>query len=279
MRSRCLFAGLLASLGCSPPAAPPCTDDSAYGGATFAVWPPPTSSAEDATDNPWLNGEAVGQGSGGITASGGATGGGPASGPASSGGAPASPPTGTASGGGSQGPPPPEPARLLLRAYVESTTSFKGVLVEHVGGDPSGACSVDLYSNGSTEVWRSLDLPASLGAGERALLCVPDGASPACTVGFGGSVFNGNDALVLRCDGQTQDTLGVVGVDPGKGWAGNGYDGQPLSTVDQGLWRCSGDAAGAFAPADWMRWDWENDPSWVGPTCPDPDLGAAGAPG
>jgi hypothetical protein len=282
-RSSLAITPLACVLACSPPTAPPAEDEAGFGGATFVLWPAPPESGAEAGDNPWLSGEALGKPSGGAEAA-----------PvqvepslgSSGGGASSFPPQPSAAGGTSStsggDPISPEPARLVLRAYVESAGSFKGVLVEQVAGAPSTACSVDLYSNGNVEVWRSLDLPAGLTLGERALLCIPDGASAACTVGFGGSVYNGNDALVLQCAGQVHDILGVVGVDPGKGWTGAGYDEQPISTVDQGLWRCASPpelAAPSFEAAEWMRWDWESDAAWLGPECPDPNLGAAGSTG
>lgn len=236
------------------------------------LWPPPAvGQGSAAGDNPWLTGEALAPPS----ASGGhgedpSTGGsGPsATGGAAAGSAPGSSPAGV--GGSSSSPPASEdePGRLRLRAYVESAGSFKGLLIEHVAGGPSGVCSVELYSNGNVEVWRSLDVPPGLTLGERALLCVPEGASPSCSVHFGGSVYNGNDALALTCDGQVQDIIGAIGVDPGKGWSGVGYDGAPISTVDAGLWRCDfGAELSAFDPAEWRSWDWAADASWTGPSC------------
>lgn len=254
------------------------------------LWPSPEGSAPGApADNPWLTGSALDGSPGSGASSGpgldpqspGATGGAGAGGPG--GGAQGSGAQATASGGADSSPSPsPEPARLLFRAYVESGGSFKGLLIEHVAGGPSPACSVDLYSNGSTEVWRSLAVPAGLELGERVILCIPDGASTACSVGFGGSVYNGNDALVLRCAEEPKDAIGVLGNDPGKGWVGPGYDGQPISTVDAGLWRCAtgGDQSdAAFDSTQWISWDWGSDPSWQGPVCPEPPPGLAGSGG
>lgn len=273
--------GLLATVlvvvaGCSPAAPPPETDTS-WGGASFVVWPPPASASQDDVDNPWLTGEAL---EGVISPSVG-SGGGPAApddDPVEGvgGSSPVNAPGVSASGGTTSEPAPVVPAaRLLLRAYVESSGSFKAVLVEHLGGAPSGDCTVELYSNGSTDVWRRLDVPVGLAPGGRALLCVPEAAVSACTVGFGGSVFNGNDALVLRCDGEVQDSLGTVGTDPGKGWTGTGYDGNPISTVDRGLWRCDDERRLSFAFDQWMDWDWAADPAWSGPSCVGGGLGGA----
>lgn len=280
MLTRLPALALALLIGCSPSADPPPSAPNGWGGAPFVLWPPPVAGQGSApADNPWVTGAALGQGSGGeaspATSSGGSTSNG--SGPgASAGGALVASPTG--SGGTSAEISPMAPARLRFRAYVESTSSFKGVLVEHVSGGSASECTVELYSNGSTEVWRALDVPAGLQSGERALLCVPDGASTTCTVGFGGSVFNGNDALVLRCQGEALDSIGVVGIDPGKGWTGPGRDGQPASTVDSGLWRCGGDEESpSFDLAEWTAWNWEEDPEWRGPDCQAPGLGGAGA--
>jgi len=276
-------------LACAPATPPPVSTESALGGASFVLWPPAPDAALGAPeDNPWLTGAAIGSGGGLVDgASGGALGSqlgaGGTSGAVASGGG------GSSSGGGSlNGPETPGPARLVLRAYVESPSTFKGVMVEHVAGGPSASCSVDLYSNGSTKLWRSLAVPTGLELGQRAVLCIPEGGSPACSVGFGGSVFNGNDALVLSCAGQAHDVIGVVGVDPGKGWAGPGADGQPTTTVDAGLWRCapasSADgpapaSAAEFDSTQWVTWDWASDASWQGPVCPQQGGGLAGAGG
>lgn len=278
-----LLGAPLASLGCS--STPPLDDaEAGWGGAGFVAWPPPAVEAGGDGDNPWLGGKPFDSGTGATSGSGSGGAGTPTDGlPPGAGGqaqhGPPGPDSGGAVNGAGGGGGSLEPARLILRAYVESSGSFKGVLVENLGGAPSGDCSVELYSNGGTEVWRRLAVPAALPAGQRALLCVPSGALPACTVGFGGSVFNGNDALVLRCDGQAHDTLGQVGLDPGKGWTGTGYDGQPASTVDSGLWRCDEETRPTgFAFEQWVRWDWSTEPAWTGPSCVQAGWGgAAGA--
>ena len=183
MRRRSLYLPLLSlpALACSPtlPAAPGIEGNLA--GASFVLWPAPgEGDALDPAENPWLTGEALEPNASGGSPPFTSSGGQPA---AAGGGAGAGGSSGQASGdGGSTGTGGavsvdlPVPAVLRFRAYVESTASFKGVLVEHVAGDPSGDCAVELYSNGSVEVWRSLHLPAGLAQGERALLCVPDGA-------------------------------------------------------------------------------------------------------
>lgn len=277
-----LLGATLGPLGCSttPPLGEP---GAGWGGASFVAWPPPVVEQGSDADNPWLSGQPPASGTG--SASGSGTGGGtggstdgqaPNAGGQAPDGAPG-PSSGGAGGGAGGSGGSLEPARLILRAYVESSGSFKGVLVENLGGAPAGDCSVELHSNGGTEVWRRLAVPTGLAGGQRALLCVPDGAVAACTVGFGGSVFNGNDALVLRCEGQLHDTLGHVGLDPGKGWSGTGYDGQPASTVDGGLWRCDQEQRpSGFAFEQWVSWDWSADPAWSGPTCAQAGWGGAG---
>jgi len=280
-----LGAGVLIStlLGCSPQAAPIPGEASGFGGAVFVVWPlPEEGSAAPGIENPWLSGDALAEGASG-------SGGQPTSGepslPAAGGSAPES--TDLPSSGGTisaetpesaEPDPPALPAQLRFRAYLESTNAFKALVIEHIGGDPARGCAVELYSNGSSEIWRSLALPEGILEGDRVTLCVAADAA-VCSAEVGGSAYNGNDALVLRCEGRVEDVFGVVGVDPGKGWSGAGYDGAPVTTVDQGLWRCGNSPTSlrpSFDLGEWLAWDWETDPSWQGPPCGEAGWGGAG---
>lgn len=278
----CQSAGLGGPLG---------TDEDALGGA-FTTYPelnpgdPATDSdSPDDRANPWMSGGggALGHdgepvrgtgsqpsgdggdtsppGTGGDTSPGGSgtqhTGQGSAS-------------TGSANGGGGDFTVPvPEAAQLRLRGYYESTSADKLVLIEHLGGGPSLDCSVQIFSNGGTNPWRSLSLPEDLLPGDRVVLCLAEAHHPACDVVFGGSAFNGNDALRLQCGGATLDLIGTIGVDPGEAWTAPGFDGEEISTADQGLWRCAEPNAAAitFVPSEWVSWDPVADPQLEGPQC------------
>lgn len=175
--------------------------------------------------------------------------------------------------------PTPEPADLLLRGYYESTSSQKLLLVEHLGGGPTASCRIEVYSNGGTEPWRTFPLPDGLAAGNRHLLCIPDAFHPACDATFSGSAFNGNDAVRIVCAQATQDILGLIGVDPGDSWEGAGTSGEPISTLNQGLWRCRALSSGpgpSFVLSDWVAWSPSADPDLAGALCPPDDAQGMG---
>lgn len=245
------------------------------GGASFVVWGPAGASEPGDPNNPWLDGTALDGGDPGSLGSNDpafGTGGSGASGPGTS---KDTDHDSVSSADGAREDERLEPTELRLRAYVESTSADKLLLVEHVGGGPSLNCAVHIYSNGSTDVWRRLAVPDGLGLGERALLCVPDAVVPACQATFGGSAFNGDDALSITCGDRIVDLFGVIGEDPGTAWKGEGADGASLKTADSGLWRCQVRKERPFALSDWVAWPWQEDASFSGPTCPAVGLGGA----
>ncbi len=178
--------------------------------------------------------------------------------------------------------PPPEPADLIFLAYWESTSSTKLLLVEHRGGGPTENCHVEIYSNGSTEPWRTLDLPDGLEPDSRHLLCIPEATREECDTVFGGSAFNGNDAVRLTCADELLDLIGVVGQDPGEAWSAPGAGGTEITTKDSGLWRCHAPSGrtSVFVPEQWAPWDEPSDSELSGPECPSENLpgGLGGAP-
>jgi hypothetical protein len=147
------------------------------------------------------------------------------------------------------------------------------LIVDHIAGGPTDDCAVEIYSNGGAEPWRTLALPEATERGLRHVLCVPEAHHPACTAVFGGSAFNGNDALRLRCGAVTQDLFGVIGSDPGTEWTGIGIAGISIGTADQGLWRCldpTPEQTPSFELSEWTAWDPSGDPSLLAPDCVDP---------
>ncbi|HSC88652.1 MAG TPA: hypothetical protein VLC09_15320 [Polyangiaceae bacterium] len=160
---------------------------------------------------------------------------------------------GAAVGAGSGGSAsPPVNARLIISRYHETVRGAKYLEFTLQGGRPpsAGECTLDLFTNGRTTVYRHVSLPAVT---DRVLACTAS-TPPAegCVPALGSALFNGNDALVVRCGGEVTDSFGQVGFDPGVAWLGDG-----LSTKDQLLLRCPGfadrDPHDAFTPAlEWV---------------------------
>lgn len=249
--------------GDTPPAAPDLPFET-------SIWPEPEPMIDaDAADNPWLRDFAA-EGVGGGTTT-------PEPGGAPLGAGSGSGTGGTEGAGGGEAEPPPPPRWAVIRAYVETTSSAKALVIDEPGGAALAGCQVVLFTNGGTEPYRTFDLVSTT---SRAVLCVGD-PGIGCDDLRTGNAFNGDDAITLSCDGELRDVVGQVGVDPGDAWTGTGADGAMLSTKDQALWRCVHPTAeaGAFTWSEWMRWNPATDPLPQGPACPaPPEEGAAGAP-
>ncbi len=126
-----------------------------------------------------------------------------------SGGTPGS--AGAASGG--------EPARaLLFSEYVEGSSTYKALEITALEGGSIEGCHVAVYFNGGTTA-NGIALTGALSAGESHVLC---SSSLAALIGScdqtAGLTFNGDDAIVLECDGLVVDAIGQVGFDPGTAW-------------------------------------------------------------
>jgi len=79
-----------------------------------------------------------------------------------------------------------------------------------------GDCQIDRYQNGGTSTTNpSIVLDSvSLAPGHVFVLCHTSFAMPSkCDQLHGSLAHNGNDAIVLTCNGMTMDSFGQVGVD------------------------------------------------------------------
>ncbi|MGH2446834.1 MAG: lamin tail domain-containing protein, partial [Candidatus Limnocylindria bacterium] len=159
----------------------------------------------------------------------------------------------------------PAPARaaptdLFFSEYIEGS-SFNKALEIYNGTGASidlSAYSVELYSNGSPDVSKSVTLSGSLASGEVFVVAHLDAdfAIQAVTDLVSSEVanFNGDDAIVLRRGTDAVDVIGQVGSDPGDFWGS-----EPTTTKEHTLVRKANIQAGdtngadAFDPAD--EWD------------------------
>ncbi|MBU1535788.1 hypothetical protein KKF84_10740, partial [Myxococcota bacterium] len=91
-------------------------------------------------------------------------------------------------------------------------------------------CQIQVYSNGASTPTNSLILnPVQLDAGQTFVIChssISDNSRCDQLIGSGVMTFNGDDALVLRCDGQVRDSIGKVGQQ--MIWTGGGLSTQNM---------------------------------------------------
>jgi predicted extracellular nuclease len=131
---------------------------------------------------------------------------------------------GGGSGGASGGTPEPEkPPKLLLTQYFEGTGSDKALELTNVGSDPAklSLCELSLYTNGGVTPYRTSPLSGVLEPGASIVYCstaLSEGLAGRCAGSLSALVYNGDDALVLRCLDEASDRLGRVGEDPGEAW-------------------------------------------------------------
>jgi predicted extracellular nuclease len=151
---------------------------------------------------------------------------------------------------------PPLPHALYFSEYVEGSSSNKALEVAASERSSLNGCVIQTYFNGHSDVGASVTLTGELAANTVWTVCSSALASSlgAICAQTANLTFNGNDAIVLACDGTTIDVIGQLGFDPGTYW---GTD--DTRTADRTLRRlCStthGDiiADDAFDPAqEWQ---------------------------
>lgn len=193
---------------------------------------------------------------------------------------PEAPDSSSGAGGSAPNPPtPPAPARLLLTRYYEGLGNDKALEITNLGDEAVelSRCRLATYVNGNTSPYRNSALSGSLAAGESLLFCGTATKEPLlgyCQGTSSAIAYNGNDAVLLSCDGQLMDSFGRLGEDPGTSWMSNG-----VGTINAHLVRlCSalGDtvADDAFDPSLEWRSLALDDVSTLGARfCPDPNDG------
>jgi hypothetical protein len=170
---------------------------------------------------------------------------------------------GEASGGAPVVTEPPE-RTLWFSEYVEGSGNLKALEIAALSEQSTSGCRIEVFSNGeldSPSVWmlQSAVSPAAplVVCTEELDAALRDAASntgsepPACVQSR--LNFNGDDAVLLRCDGRVIDVIGQVGSRPEKQW-GEGE----LRTLNMTLRRSCSVSSGdtletdAFDPA--LEW-------------------------
>lgn len=181
-------------------------------------------------------------------------------------------------------PPPPVPlGTVLITEYVEGGDN-KAIEISNVSDDTVSLseCRLETYFNGSLESTSGVDLEIELAPQNSYVLCKSTAGatlSSICDRATGSINFNGDDALVLRCNDAVHDSFGQLGFDPGDAWRSTPSTGDGASptygTADYVLRRRCGalprtDPTSAFEGAldeDWVAvWDFEEtaDPAFAG---------------
>lgn len=139
----------------------------------------------------------------------------------------------TASGGGAGQPlgttgeitpPPPVIGALLLSEYVESSKD-KALELSNTADEVAflDGCQLEIYFNGNAVAGNEIALTAELPAHSSFVVCKTNGSAELlarCDQSSGSLTFNGDDTIVLSCDGEIYDSLGELGTDPGAEWTG-----------------------------------------------------------
>lgn len=145
---------------------------------------------------------------------------------------------------------------IYFSEYVEGS-SYNKALEIYNAADASvdlNQYSIAIYFNGSTSAGTTIDLDGTLAPGATYVVASTDADDKLLATAdqtYGGSLFNGDDAVVLSNGGTIDDVIGQIGVDPGSAW-GSG----DLTTQNHTLRRNGDvtqgrtDGASAFDPAD-----------------------------
>lgn len=142
---------------------------------------------------------------------------------------------------------PDPPVRAWFGEYVEGSGAIKALEIVAAEARPLAACAVRVHANGGIAYNRSIPLSGKGSAAEPFVLCseqVADTGAP-CNLVPTNFQFNGNDAVVLVCDGAVMDVVGRVGEDPGVAW-GTGE----ITTVNTTLRRDCSITEGDAIPDD-----------------------------
>lgn len=147
------------------------------------------------------------------------------------------------------------PTDIFLSEYVEGSSNNKALEFYNGTGAPidlaAGGYVVQLYFNGSTTAGGTIALTGTVANGDVYVLAAATANAAILAQAdqtTGASLYNGDDAIVLRkggASGPVVDSLGQVGVDPGTEW-GTGL----ASTADNTLRRNSSVLAGDTEPGD-----------------------------
>ncbi|MBB3059581.1 ExeM/NucH family extracellular endonuclease [Microbulbifer rhizosphaerae] len=144
---------------------------------------------------------------------------------------------------------------LIISEYIEGSSYNKALEIYNGTGNPVdlGSYAVEVYFNGSTSPGANITLSGSLADSEVFVLAHSSADAAVLAQAdqtYGGSLFNGDDAVALVGPAGFADVIGQIGVDPGSQW-GNSSLGTQNQTLIRNADVANGrtDAGAAFDPA------------------------------
>ncbi|GEK09815.1 ExeM/NucH family extracellular endonuclease [Pseudoalteromonas peptidolytica] len=141
-------------------------------------------------------------------------------------------------------------ADVIISEYIEGSSYNKAVELyngSNTAVDLSGY-SINFFFNGATEARTQIELSGALAPKSTYVIAHADAASDILAkaqLTNSSSWFNGDDAITLTLDGNTIDSLGQLGVDPGSEW----IDGE-IRTKDKTLVRDPAVTLGRTDPSE-----------------------------
>lgn len=133
---------------------------------------------------------------------------------------------------------------LLISEYVEGSGTTKAVELYNPNDAAQSLTgwTLEVYFNGSTSAGTTINLVGTV-PGKGTFVVADASLAAYAQQTVTASLWNGDDAIVLKHNGAVVDSFGQVGVDPGTAW-GNG------ATVDHTLRRLSSVCTGDTNPND-----------------------------
>lgn len=118
-------------------------------------------------------------------------------------------------------------ANVLITEYAEGSSNNKAIELANLSAKTVNLSAdnyqLSLYTNGSRQAANTLTLSGSLAPLQTLVIHNPaanQAFAPEGAMASAVASFNGDDALVLRKNGQVIDSIGQVGTDPGREWTG-----------------------------------------------------------
>lgn len=154
--------------------------------------------------------------------------------------------------------PTPTPASrtLFFSEYIEGSSNNKALEVFNATDESVdlSAYTIEIYANGKTKPNTPILLSGILQSKNVFVIAHPSAAGGIEADMTGSLYYNGDDAVVLKRNGEIIDVIGQIGIDPGSEW-GSGYTSTKDNTIRRkaGITQGDSDASNAFDPS--VEWD------------------------
>ncbi|EKU98347.1 putative extracellular nuclease [Leptolyngbya sp. PCC 7375] len=122
----------------------------------------------------------------------------------------------------------PPATELFFSEYIEGSSNNKAIEIANFTGSSVNldGYTLEFYFNGNTTPGTTINLNGNTVDNEDVFVIADDNAAPEILaetdLTSGSSFFNGDDAIVLRLNGNIVDVIGQIGTDPGSEWSGGG---------------------------------------------------------